>query len=71
MIKDQISPSHAADLSPFLGPEVSEDLVPLVFHLAMDAADGDLLDQRLQHSGEELHTGAGAADKTLTSVIRQ
>ena len=43
-------------LSPFQGPKLCEDLVPFVFHLAVDAVDGDLLDQSLQSSTVVLHT---------------
>lgn len=45
---------------PFQRPKLCKNTVALVFHLSMDAVDGDLLDQRLQGSAEVLHTGTGA-----------
>lgn len=57
-------PERRQTFSPFLSPEVAEDLVPLVFHFAVDAVDGDLLDQRLQCSTKVLHTRARADGET-------
>lgn len=49
--------------SPFQGPKVCKDLVAFFFHLAVDAADVDLLDQSLECSTEILHTRTRAEEK--------
>ena len=45
------------------GPKVSKDLVAFALHLAVDAADDDLLDHRLQNSAIVLHTCTRAEDQ--------
>lgn len=57
------APAPSSDASGFVAeplqsPEVCEDLVALVFHLAVDEVDGDLLDEGLQSSAEVLHARA-------------
>lgn len=50
--------------SPFQSPEISKDLIALVFHLAVDAVDGDVLDEGLQSTAVILHAGTCAESKT-------
>lgn len=50
---------------PVQGPEVGKDLVTLVLHLAVDAADSDLLDEHLQGVAVVLHRRT-RAEKTET-----
>lgn len=47
-------------IQPFQGSKVCKDLVAFIFHLAVDAVDGDLLDESLQSSTVVLHTGTRA-----------
>lgn len=54
--------TNEAGASPFQAPKVGEDLVAFVFHLAVDAADVDLLYQSLQRAAKVFHTGAGAEE---------
>lgn len=53
---------YQKQLSPFLGPKVCKDLVAFLLHLAVDAVDGRLLDQRLQSAAVEVHTRTRADD---------
>lgn len=55
---------HSHQIVPFQGPKVRKDLVAFVFHLAVDAVDGDLLDQRLQRAAVVLHARTRTADET-------
>lgn len=52
---------------PFQGSKVCKDLVAFIFHLAVDAVDGDLLDESLQSSAVVLHTGTRAERESSNS----
>lgn len=56
--------ANEADASPLQAPEVSENLVAFVFHLAVDAADVRLLYQGLQRAAEIFHACARAEEAT-------
>lgn len=62
-------PKYCRQVSPFLRSKFCKDLVPLVFHLPVDAVNGDFLYQRLQGSSEVLDTRTRADEETPTETV--
>ena len=56
---------------PFHRSKVCKDLVAFVLHFAMNAVDGDILNEGLQGSAKVLHTSTGTEEDRTVSDVAQ
>ena len=52
-------------------PELGEDIVPLLLHLAVERQDCGVSDQGLEDQGEVFHTGTGAEEHHVLLMLER